>query len=94
MKVRALHDKAKKLWHVPMGYRFNDEGISDWPDDQFTKRRIRDGDIEVVEEQKSEGEQEGVRGERGQSGQEVEPRRRARAEHKVEGEQEGERGPR
>lgn len=54
-KVRALTDKAKKLWHVPGGFRFNDQGISDWPYDQFTKRRIRDGDIELVDKPQQQG---------------------------------------
>lgn len=71
MKVYALHDKAKKLWHVPYGYTFDENGESDWPNDQFTKRRIRDGDISTTSPVKaSEG------------GQQEETRRRARIEHK------------
>jgi len=46
MKVYALKDNVKKyIRHVPTGYKFNDDGVADWPDDQFTRRRLRDGDI-------------------------------------------------
>lgn len=55
-KVYALTDKAKKLWHVPGGYKFNADGVSDWPYDQFTKRRIRDGDISLEPPQQREGQ--------------------------------------
>jgi len=48
MKVYALKDNVKKfVRHVPTGYKFDVNGVSDWPDDQFTRRRIRDGDISL-----------------------------------------------
>jgi len=48
MKVYATKDNVKKfIRHVPTGYAFNEEGVSDWPDDQFTRRRLRDGDISL-----------------------------------------------
>jgi len=48
MKVYALKDNVKKfIKHVPTGYKFDANGVSDWPDDQFTRRRLRDGDISL-----------------------------------------------
>ena len=55
MKVYALKDNVKKfIRHMPTGYRFDENGVSDWPDDQFTRRRIRDGDISLEPPQKRE----------------------------------------
>jgi hypothetical protein len=48
MRVRAKNDViAKHIRHLPTGLKFRD-GVAEWPDDQFTQRRIRDGDVEVV----------------------------------------------
>jgi len=50
MKVYALSENLKKFprfrWH-PMGTAFSSEGMADWPDDAFTRRRLRDGDISL-----------------------------------------------
>jgi len=37
---------------------FRAEGPADWPNDSFTARRIADGDVTVVEEQKETKPQE------------------------------------
>jgi len=53
MRVRATNEDVRKLMKHPLtGMRFrSDIGQTvEWPDDAFTRRRIRDGDIEVVEE--------------------------------------------
>lgn len=56
VKVRALKENVKRdIFHIHGGFGFNEEGIADWPDDQFTKRRIRDGDVEYVEVKAEEG---------------------------------------
>jgi hypothetical protein len=50
INVRPKTEIARKfIKHHPSGLGFSDnpEGTS-WPDDAFTQRRIRDGDIEVV----------------------------------------------
>ncbi len=50
VNVRPTSDVIRQiLRHVPQGTGFseNPEGTA-WPDDPFTWRRIRDGDIEVV----------------------------------------------
>jgi hypothetical protein len=45
-KVYALKEHVKRDMFYPIGrIKFNDDGESDWPLDQFTQRRIRDGDI-------------------------------------------------
>ena len=52
MKVYAKSDNMKNhprfRWH-PAGTLFDSNGMADWPDDQFTQRRIRDGDITTEE---------------------------------------------
>ena len=46
MKVYAKNDDIRKyIRHWPTNMKFNDEGVAEWPDDQFTRRRLRDGDI-------------------------------------------------
>ena len=48
MKVYAQSDNMKKhprfRWH-PRGTLFDSNGMADWPDDGFTRRRIRDGEV-------------------------------------------------
>ena len=52
VRVRPLTDVAKQfVRHYPSGTGFNDDPAgTTWPDDAFTARRVRDGDIEIVEE--------------------------------------------
>ena len=49
-RVAALR---RHLKHIPSGVGFRSEGSAEWPDDTFTRRRIRDGDIKIVEEKKA-----------------------------------------
>ncbi len=47
MKVWAATEEKRKFLRHPSGVRFREDisrGV-EWPDDQFTKRRIRDGDV-------------------------------------------------
>jgi hypothetical protein len=46
-------EKRNALQRLPDRIGFRAEGSVEWPDDQFTKRRVRDGDV-TVEERKSE----------------------------------------
>lgn len=46
--VKPLTDIARKLIKHPSGVAFSNPEGTAWPDDQFTQRRIRDGDIEEV----------------------------------------------
>jgi len=51
MKVYAksenLLNNPRFRWH-PKGTAFDSNGMADWPDDQFTRRRIRDGDVSLT----------------------------------------------
>ena len=59
MKVYAKSDNLKKhprfRWH-PGGTLFDSTGMADWPDDAFTQRRIRDGDITKEEPKEAKPE--------------------------------------
>jgi hypothetical protein len=48
VKVYALKDHVKQNIKYPIGnIAFDENGEADWPHDQFTQRRIRDGDISL-----------------------------------------------
>src|SRR5262245_21552637 len=47
--VAANEDLRRVLAH-PNGGGFRKDGTASWPDDSFTRRRIRDGDVTVQEE--------------------------------------------
>ena len=53
MRVRALKEAVHKFVRHPRagGFRSDQNQTVEWPNDAFTRRRIRDGDIEVVEQQ-------------------------------------------
>lgn len=40
----------RRLLKHPSGVRFRSEGSIEWPDDTFTKKRIRDGSVLVENE--------------------------------------------
>jgi hypothetical protein len=50
MKVKARDEVIAKAIKHPSGIKFSSDGTAHWPDDSFTRRRIRDGDITVIEE--------------------------------------------
>jgi len=61
MKVWPRDDNMRKfLFHPVTKIRFPKEGggPAEWPDDQFTRRRIRDGDVTIEESATSAGESE------------------------------------
>jgi hypothetical protein len=46
MKVWPKNDEIRRVIYHPTGnIHFPAEGPSDWPEDQYTARRIRDGDV-------------------------------------------------
>jgi hypothetical protein len=56
MKVWPKNDEMRKILRHPIAGAFREEGPADWPDDQFTARRIADGDVtaeEHVEKEKT-----------------------------------------
>jgi hypothetical protein len=49
MQVWPKNDIIRKVIFHPSGVRFRADGPSDWPDDSYTARRIRDGDVTTSE---------------------------------------------
>ena len=49
MKVLPKDDAMRKLIKHPTAGGFHEEGPAEWPDDQFTTRRLRDGDVTLAE---------------------------------------------
>lgn len=45
MQVWPKNDTMRKILKHANGTKFHDEGPIDWPDDSFTARRVRDGDV-------------------------------------------------
>jgi hypothetical protein len=45
IKVRAANDTVKRLVKHPHGGGFKSDGTAMWPQDNFTTRRLKDGDI-------------------------------------------------
>ena len=57
VRVRALKENVLKLQiGHKRGSKFNRDGVAEWPMDQFTQRRIRDGDVMLVTESVTEEE--------------------------------------
>jgi hypothetical protein len=53
MKVWPTSEEKRKVLVHPTGGAFRESGSTDWPDDTWTFRRIRDGDV-TTEEPKEE----------------------------------------
>ena len=72
-RVRVLprDDEMRKLLKHPTSGGFLAEGSVEWPYDQFTKRRVRDGDVTLEEQPAAEPE--------AQAAQEQQPARQAQA---------------
>jgi hypothetical protein len=47
VKVTPKDDTMRRLLQHPRAGGFRKDGSAEWPDDRFTKRRLRDGDIEL-----------------------------------------------
>jgi hypothetical protein len=45
MKVFPKNDDVRRVLYHPSAGKFRAEGPAEWPDDSFTNRRIKDGDI-------------------------------------------------
>jgi hypothetical protein len=64
LRVEPTEDKWRRLKH-PSGAAFRSTGTAEWPNDDFTRRRIRAGSIRLVENKadaKSEGKPEASSG--------------------------------
>ena len=47
LKVTPKDDTLRRLLKHPRAGGFRKEGHAEWPDDRFTQRRIKDGDVTV-----------------------------------------------
>jgi hypothetical protein len=45
MQVFPKNDDVRRVLAHPIAGKFRAEGPAEWPDDTFTSRRIKDGDI-------------------------------------------------
>lgn len=57
VRVVPKNDALRKgLFHPSTRMRFPAQGSAEWPLDQFTKRRIRDGDVTIEEQREQRAE--------------------------------------
>ena len=49
IRVEPANDDMRRLLKHPRVGHFRSEGSLEWPDDDFTHRRLRDGDVKRVE---------------------------------------------
>lgn len=52
VKLWARTADIQKYIKHPSGAGFGPDGIAHWPDDQFTARRIADGDVTTIDPSK------------------------------------------
>ena len=45
VRIEPANDDVRRVLKHPKGRRFPDEGAALWPDDTFTRRRLRDGSV-------------------------------------------------
>jgi hypothetical protein len=51
VKVMPTSDNIRKLVRHPSAGPFRETGPANWPEDAFTFRRLRDGDVVKVEDE-------------------------------------------
>jgi hypothetical protein len=68
VKVVPKNDTIRKQIKHPVAGAFRGQGSMDWPDDSFTARRIKDGDVTVekAEEPSQDKKDDKAAGERSQ----------------------------
>jgi len=54
LRVEPANEDMRRLLKHPVAGAFRSEGAREWPADNFTYRRLRDGDIKLVEQQQEE----------------------------------------
>jgi hypothetical protein len=54
VRVVPANDDMRRLLRHPKAGRFRSEGGLEWPNDTFTKKRLRDGDVKLESEAKAE----------------------------------------
>ena len=60
MKVWPVNDDKRRVLKHPVAGGFRETGSIDWPEDAWTYRRIRDGDV-TTEEHKEEKKEKVVK---------------------------------
>lgn len=66
VRVEPASDELRRVLRHPNGMGFRSEGSVEWPMDRFTRRRLAEGSIKVVEqaEGRNERQQQNARRER------------------------------
>jgi hypothetical protein len=59
VRVVPATDVLRKVLKHPRGARFPSEGSAEWPNDTFTKRRLKEGAVTLEQSQQSEQEHNG-----------------------------------
>lgn len=54
LRVEPRDDMMREILEHPNGTMFRGRGAAEWPDDVFTHRRLRDGDIKLAADQRRE----------------------------------------
>jgi hypothetical protein len=52
VRVVPKNDELRLILRHPSAGFFRGAGAAEWPDDQFTRRRLRDGDITLASDQR------------------------------------------
>lgn len=52
IRVEPKNDELRLILRHPTAGFFRGRGAAEWPDDQFTERRLRDGDITLAADQR------------------------------------------
>lgn len=52
VRVEPKNELMREILEHPNGTMFRSFGAAEWPDDVFTQRRLRDGDIVLAEDQR------------------------------------------
>ena len=55
LRVEPANELMREILEHPNGTMFRARGAAEWPDDVFTQRRLRDGDIVLAEDQRTTG---------------------------------------
>jgi hypothetical protein len=59
----------RRVMQHPSGIKFRSEGSVEWPNDTFTRKRLKEGSVKLVEERQSEPEQRSQRRHQPQAGE-------------------------
>jgi hypothetical protein len=52
LRVEPKNDLMREILRHPTAGFFRGQGAAEWPDDKFTQRRLRDGDIKLASDQR------------------------------------------